>query len=102
MVTMTATSLLPKDNLSKKEVEGVAFFPDDREPFPAGERLQRIETSSVLPIGMNVGVIEDAANLVPFPPEDPKRVDRTRGATNMEQYFQGRSTNRIPGERVSL
>ena len=84
MIAVPATFLLPKGHLSEKFLQGIDLIPDNREPLLTSIGRQRIETFSILQIGMNVGVVEETADLVPFPPEDPERIDRARGATEMQ------------------
>jgi hypothetical protein len=84
MIAVPATFLLPKDHLSEKFLKGIDLIPDDCEPLLTGVGRQRIETFSILQIGMDVGVGEETADLVSFTAEDPKWVDGARGATDMQ------------------
>jgi hypothetical protein len=90
-VTVQATFFFPKDNLSQKGFKGIAILPDDRKPLLTGIDLQRIETSSILKIGMDIGIVEAAEDFVAFSTEDPKRIDRAWGTADMQKNFQNSS-----------
>jgi hypothetical protein len=90
-VTVQATFFFPKGNLSQKGFKRIDILPDDRKPLLTGIDLQRIETSSILQIGMDIGIVEAAEDFVAFPPEDPEWIDRTWGTADMQKNFQNSS-----------
>jgi len=84
IVAVPATFFLPEDNLSEEHFEGIALLPDGCKPLLTSVGRQRIKTFSILQIGMDVGVVEETADIVSFTAEDPQGVDGARGATDMQ------------------
>jgi hypothetical protein len=57
-IAVPASFLLAKYNLPQEQIEGIGILSDDRQSFLIGIRGQCIETSSILQIGVDIGVVE--------------------------------------------
>lgn len=88
-IAMPAPLFLPENNLPKKQIERIILLQYGFKSLPIGKGDQRVKAPFVLEIGMNVGIVEETADLVSFPAEDAQGIDRAWGAADMKQQFQG-------------
>ncbi len=84
MVTVAAALLLTEGDLPQERLHGISLLPDDVQLHLAGIGIDRLKPFPILPIGMDIGVVEETADLTPFFPQDPERIDGAWGATDMQ------------------
>jgi hypothetical protein len=83
-VTIPTTFFLPKGNLPQECLKRIGAILNYGEAFWGGISGQCIETSSILCIGVDIGIEEEATNLISLVPEYPQREDGAGAATHMQ------------------
>jgi hypothetical protein len=84
MVTVATALLLAEGDLPQEHLHGISLLPDDVQLRLAGIGLDRLKPFPILHIRMDIGVVEETADLTPFFPQDPKGIDGAWGATDMQ------------------
>lgn len=84
VITVPAPFLFPECHISQEPFHGVFCRHGYLQGLGRRIFLHRIQTLLIFTIGMNVGVIEEAADFMPLIPEDPKGVNAAGSTADME------------------